>query len=111
LFERWAQPQVQLNAAADRAGVVPRGFREDAGPLRAHRGGTTPTRARPWSISTNVLRASYCTELVLKGVHTRKIAELMGHTNTRTAERWYARLRGADLSDVAALVADPAGAP
>jgi hypothetical protein len=45
--------------------------------------------------------------LVIKGVHSKKIAELMGHSTTRTAESWYARVRGEDLGDVAELVADP----
>jgi integrase len=45
------------------------------------------------SLSTNVLRASFCTELVLHDVHTRKIAQLMGHASTKTADQWYARLR------------------
>lgn len=55
-------------------------------------------------VSVNVLRASFCTELVLAGVHTRKIAALMGHSNTRTAEHWYTRLRPDDLHDVVGLL-------
>lgn len=63
-----------LTRAARRAGVV--------GP-------------KEW-VSTNVLRASFCSELVLAGVPAIIIARMMGHTTTKTVERWYARLRGAE---------------
>lgn len=63
-----------LTRAARRAGVV--------GP-------------KEW-VSTNVLRASFCSELVLAGVPAIMIARMMGHSTTKTVERWYARLRGAE---------------
>ena len=129
LFEVWSLPSVQLTAAARRAGLVPMGYRE-GGPKRRRNkpgrfegerpaqgkskrpiGRTWASEALPWSVSVNVLRASFCTELVLHDVHPKKIAALMGHTTTATANRWYARLRGEDLGDVLALVEDPAHAP
>lgn len=63
-----------LTRAARRAGVV--------GP-------------KEW-VSTNVLRASFCSELVLAGTPAIMIARMMGHSTTKTVERWYARLRGAE---------------
>lgn len=54
-------------------------------------------------VSINVLRASFCTELVRQNVHPKKIALLMGHKTTATAERWYMRLRPEkDLHDAVA---------
>lgn len=68
----------------------------------AHKAGLVGVGVR---VSFNVLRASYCTELILKGVHLKKIANLMGHQDTKMVERWYARLRaGEHLADVAAQV-------
>jgi integrase len=47
-------------------------------------------------------RHRFATNLILKDVHLAKIAELMGHSNTRTLERWYIHLRDNDkaLTDV-----------
>lgn len=53
--------------------------------------------------STNVLRASFCTQLVRANVHPKKIALLMGHSGTATANKWYARLNvDKDLHDAIA---------
>lgn len=56
-------------------------------------------------VSVNVLRASFCTELVRANIHPKKIALLMGHLTTKTAERWYMRLRpDRDLHDAVAAL-------
>lgn len=51
----------------------------------------------PERISFNMLRASFATELVLRGEHNKKIANLMGHSTTDMVDRVYARLRVEDL--------------
>lgn len=57
------------------------------------------------NVSFNVLRASFCCELVLKGEHLKKIALLMGHRDTKMVERWYSRLRaGEHLADTVAKI-------
>lgn len=48
-------------------------------------------------IAFNVLRASFCTELVLAGVPLKKIAYLMGHKTTHMVERVYTRFFGSEL--------------
>lgn len=126
LFEVWTLPAKELTRAAERAGVVPMGYREDGPPTRRLRlrkaehervdkqGKPAPRKrsseARAWSISVNVLRASFCTELVSHDVHSKKISNLMGHNTVATANRWYTRLRGEDLGDVAELVRNPSTA-
>lgn len=77
LFPVWSNERINdyLTAAAQRARVVAPGVR----------------------VSVNVLRASFATELINADVHPKKIAMLMGHSNTRTVDRWYARLRPDDL--------------
>lgn len=79
-----------------------------------HKGGVTRplrpwarvSRALPWSVNVNVLRASFCTELVLKNVHSKKIAALMGHADTTMVDRVYARMSAGDLGEVVDLIAD-----
>jgi site-specific recombinase XerD len=85
LFPRWRNVDVNrvLSQAAQLAKLVP-----DAG-----------------RCSVNVLRASFATELVRAGVHPKKIAMLMGHRSTKTADRWYMRLRAdEDLHDAVAVL-------
>lgn len=85
MFEKWSygNGNRDLTKAALRAGLI------------------TPEV----TVGFNVLRASFCCELVLAGAHLKKIALLMGHKDTKMVERWYARLRsGEHLADVAALV-------
>lgn len=106
LFETWPQPQQTLTRAALRAGIVPRGYREGHGRRKAQ-GSAGGAHSRPWRVTVNVLRASFCTELVLADVHLSKIAELMGHSNTSTAQKWYKRLRSDVLGDVVGLISDP----
>lgn len=106
LFPVWPQPQQTLTRAALRAKIVPRGYREGFGRRKAQ-GSAGGAHSRPWRVTVNVLRASFCTELVLANVHPSKIAELMGHNNTRTAQRWYTRLRSDVLGDVVGLISDP----
>jgi integrase len=103
LFEPWPNSSRALTRAAHAAEVVPMGYREGVTMRR------TPGRySAAWRVSVAVLRASYCTELVLAGVHAKKIAELMGHTTTAMVERVYSRVRaGEHLADVVALVSDP----
>lgn len=81
LFERWdnANANRALTRAAQQAGLA-------SGP-----------GAKPERISFNVLRASFCTELVLRDINLKKIANLMGHATTAMVERVYARLRVDDL--------------
>lgn len=56
-------------------------------------------------VSFNVLRASFCTSLVLGGIPLKKIAYLMGHRNTHMVERVYTRFFGSDLDvDLAAAL-------
>lgn len=100
LFEHWDQSARALTAAAKRAGIVPQGWREGANTSK-------PKGRAGWSVNVNVLRASFATELVLAGVHNKKIAELMGHTSTAMVDRWYTRLRSSDLEDAIVLVRDP----
>lgn len=106
LFAPWPQPQGMLTRAARRAGIVPMGYREGLGRRKAQ-GSAGGQYSQPWRITVNVLRASFCTELVWADVHPSKIAELMGHNNTRTAQRWYTRLRSNVLGDVVGLISDP----
>lgn len=106
LFETWPQPQQTLTRAALRAGIVPRGYREGYGRRKAQ-GSAGGRHSRPWRVTVNVLRASFCTELVLADVHLSKIAELMGHSNTSTAQKWYKRLRSDVLGDVVGMISDP----
>ena len=47
-------------------------------------------------VGFNVLRASFCTELVLAGVPLKKVAYLMGHKSTQMVERVYTRFFGQD---------------
>jgi len=86
LWPCWSNVKVNeyLTAVAQRVGLVAAGTR----------------------VSVNVLRASFCTELVRRDVHPAKIARLMGHANTKTAMRWYTRLRAeTDLHDAVATLA------
>lgn len=85
LFPVWTNERINdyLTAAAHRARVVAPGVR----------------------VSVNVLRASFATELINAGVHAKKLALLMGHSNTRTVDRWYARLRPDDLVGAVAELA------
>ena len=48
-------------------------------------------------VSFNVLRASFCTELVLAGVPLKKVAYLMGHKTTAMVERVYTRFFGTEV--------------
>jgi integrase len=76
LFPKWTygNGHRDLSAAAVRAGLVAEGV----------------------GVSFNVLRASFCCELILAGEHLKKIALLMGHTDTKMVERWYSRLRSGE---------------
>lgn len=83
LFPVWDNVRLneRLSEAAQRAGLVPAGGR----------------------VSVNVLRASFCTELVRRNVHAKKIQLLMGHSTPATANRWYMRLNvDRDLHDAVA---------
>lgn len=48
-------------------------------------------------VSFNILRASFCTELVLAGVPLKKVAYLMGHKTTAMVERVYTRFFGSEI--------------
>ena len=85
LFPAWNNVRLneRLSEAAQRAGLVTEGGR----------------------VSVNVLRASFCTELVRANVHPKKIQLLMGHSTPATANRWYMRLNvDKDLHDAVAVL-------
>jgi integrase len=73
-----------LTRAALRADLIPPTYVDEWG------------KERPSRVSFNVLRASFCTELVLKNVALKKIAYLMGHKTTKMVEAVYTRLRGGE---------------
>lgn len=77
-WPEWKKSLEHLTSAAKRAGIE----------LAPHE-----------TVGTNVLRASFCTEHVIRGTPLKEIARLMGHSNTKMVELVYARLRADDLED------------
>lgn len=62
-------------------------------------------------LSANDLRRTFATQLVLRNVSTKRIADLLGHTTTAMVERIYARVRANELhaDAIAALPAYETG--
>lgn len=87
-----------LTSAARRAGL-----KFDGRPI-----GEPDASGKLLRISFNVLRASFCTQLVLAGVPLKKIAYMMGHRTTHMVERVYTRFFGDDLGvDLGAALVGP----